>query len=85
MQVGVTPEEACLEIPIFEFMTTGKLFMGVIEGDVVPREFVPRLVKWVREGVLPLEKLVRYYPAEEFETAVKDMKSGRAVKPVLVW
>lgn len=85
LQVGVTPEEACLEIPIFEFMTTGKSFMGVIEGDVVPREFVPRLVEWVREGVLPLEKLVRYYPAEEFETAVKDMKSGRTVKPVLVW
>jgi hypothetical protein len=28
---------------------------------------------------------VRYTQADEFETALSDMKTGAAIKPVLVW
>ncbi|KAF9894533.1 hypothetical protein FE257_006418 [Aspergillus nanangensis] len=85
LQVGTAPETATLEIPIHEFMVSGKQFMGVVEGDVVPREYVPKLVDWVRDGTLPLAKIVKFYPAEEFEKAIADMQSGETIKPVILW
>ncbi|GES63468.1 alcohol dehydrogenase [Aspergillus terreus] len=85
MQVGTAPPTATLEVPIHEFMVTGKQFMGVVEGDVKPKEYVPQMVSWVRQGLLPLEKIVKFYPAEEFERAIKDMQSGETIKPVILW
>lgn len=85
LQVGTAPETAALTIPIHEFMVSGRQFMGVVEGDVVPQEYLPKLISWVKEGRLPLERIVKYYKAEEFEAAIRDMQSGQTVKPVILW
>ncbi|KAL5334007.1 chaperonin 10-like protein [Aspergillus crustosus] len=85
LQVGTAPEGAVLELPIHEFMVMGKQFVGVVEGDVVPGEYIPRLIEWVREGRLPLERIVRFYQAGEFEAAIADMQAGRTVKPIILW
>ncbi|KAL2867807.1 NAD(P)-dependent alcohol dehydrogenase [Aspergillus lucknowensis] len=85
LQVGTAPETGKLMIPIHEFMVSGRQFMGVVEGDVVPREYIPKLIRWVREGKLPLEKIVKFYQADEFQAAIQDMQSGQTVKPVILW
>lgn len=85
LQVGTAPPTATLEIPIHEFMVSGKQFMGVVEGDVNPKEYVPKMVKWVQEGTLPLQRIVTFYKAEEFEKAIADMQSGQTIKPVILW
>ncbi|KAI9040771.1 NAD(P)-dependent alcohol dehydrogenase [Aspergillus affinis] len=85
VQLGVAPEGSVVELPIHEMMVSGKVFMGVVEGDVVSQEFVPRMAKWVKTGALPLEKMVRFYPAEEYEVAIRDMLAGKTTKPVIVW
>jgi Zn-dependent alcohol dehydrogenase len=85
LQVGTAPETGTLAIPIHEFMVAGKQYMGVVEGDVNPKEYVPKMVKWVREGSLPLQKIVKFYKAEDFEQAIRDMQSGVTIKPVIVW
>ena len=85
VQLGTAPETAVLNLPIHEFMVAAKQYMGVVEGDVVPREFVPKMIEWVKAGRLPLHKIVGFYPAEDFEAAIRDMKSGRTIKPVLLW
>ncbi|KAF4231736.1 hypothetical protein CNMCM6805_010325 [Aspergillus fumigatiaffinis] len=85
LQVGTAPETGTLAIPIHEFMVAGKQYMGVVEGDVNPKEYVPKMVKWVREGSLPLQKIVKFYKAEDFEQAIRDMQSGETIKPVIVW
>lgn len=85
LQVGTAPETAALAIPIHEFMVSGKQFMGVVEGDVVPQEYVPKLISWVKEGRLPLERIVKYYQAKDFEIAIRDMQSGQTVKPIILW
>ncbi|KAL3483240.1 chaperonin 10-like protein [Aspergillus germanicus] len=85
LQVGTAPETGTLAIPIHEFMVSGKQFIGVVEGDVVPREYVPKLITWAKEGKLPLEKVVKFYQAEDFEVATRDMQSGQTVKPVILW
>ena len=85
LQVGTAPPTATLEIPIHEFMVSGKQFMGVVEGDVNPKEYVPKMVKWVQEGTLPLQRVIKFYKAEEFEKAIADMQSGQTIKPVILW
>ncbi|KAL4902017.1 hypothetical protein BDW74DRAFT_187025 [Aspergillus multicolor] len=85
LQVGTAPETATLVIPIHEFMVSGKQFIGIVEGDVVPKEYIPNLITWYREGKLLLDKIVKFYEAEGFETAIRDMQSGVTVKPVIIW
>ncbi|KAL2795182.1 hypothetical protein BJX66DRAFT_350759 [Aspergillus keveii] len=85
LQVGTAPETGTLTIPIHEFMVSGKQFIGVVEGDVVPREYIPELITWMKEGKLPLERIVKFYQAEDFEVAIRDMQSGQTVKPVILW
>ncbi|KAJ5925761.1 hypothetical protein N7454_007271 [Penicillium verhagenii] len=85
IQVGTAPETAILDIPIHEFMTSGRQFIGVIEGDAVPQTFIPQMIQWFREGKLPLQKIVTFYQADQFQTAIRDMQSGLTIKPVLLW
>ncbi|KAL2815286.1 chaperonin 10-like protein [Aspergillus cavernicola] len=85
LQVGTAPETATLTIPIHEFMVSGRQFIGVVEGDVIPRDYVPKLITWVKEGKLPLDKIVKFYAADDYETAIHDMQSGQTVKPVILW
>jgi aryl-alcohol dehydrogenase len=63
----------------------GKSLRGVIEGDALPQEFIPRLVGLHREGRLPLEKLIRTYKFDEVDAAFADAASGSAIKPVLIF
>ncbi|KAM5368088.1 hypothetical protein ACJZ2D_009692 [Fusarium nematophilum] len=83
--VGVPPPDALLDVHLITFMQTGKILRGTIEGDVTPSEYIPRMIQWYREGKLPIDKLISTYSANDFEVALADMKSGKAVKPVLVW
>ena len=57
--------------------------IGVIEGDSVPRVFIPRLVEYYKAGRFPFDKLIRFYEFADIDRAFEDSKSGIAVKPVL--
>jgi aryl-alcohol dehydrogenase len=63
----------------------GKTLRGTLEGDAVPQHFIPRMIEWYRQGLLPLEKIVRVYDFAEINQAVDDLAQGRAVKPVLLF
>ena len=62
----------------------GRTLTGVIEGDVVPGEFIPRLVDLHREGRFPFERLVETYPFAEIEAALAAARGGKVIKPVLL-
>jgi aryl-alcohol dehydrogenase len=62
----------------------GRALTGVIEGDVVPGEFIPRLIELYRAGEFPFERLVRTYPFAEIESALAEARRGEVVKPVLL-
>lgn len=66
------------------YLIYGRTLTGVIEGDVVPREFIPRLIDMHREGRFPFERLVRTYPFAEIEAALAAARRGEVIKPVLV-
>ena len=54
-------------------------------GDAVPRDFIPQMIQWYRDGKFPIEKLVTFLPVADFPTALKGVETGEMVKPVLVW
>lgn len=66
-----------------ELMGEGKSLIGIIEGDAVPAEFIPRLIEYQRQGRFPYERLITYYPFEQINVAVADAAAGRTIKPVL--
>ena len=57
---------------------------GVTEGHSVPSLFIPKLLRFYKEGLFPVDKLIAYYPFEQINRAVADSMSGKAVKPVLI-
>jgi len=37
------------------------------------------------KGLFPMERLIEYYDVKDFEKAIEDAKSRKAIKPVLKW
>ncbi len=79
--VGVTPEMT-LDVQN-DLMAEGKSMIGVIEGDSVPRVFIPKLVEFYKAGKFPFDKLVKFYGFKQISLAFEDSANGIAVKPVL--
>ncbi|REJ16303.1 MAG: aryl-alcohol dehydrogenase [Caldibacillus debilis] len=79
--VGVTPE---MTIDVHnEIMAEGKTMMGVIEGDAVPKLFIPQLIAYYKKGLFPFDKLIRFYAFDEINKAFEDSAKGITVKPVI--
>ncbi|KAG8165802.1 hypothetical protein KVR01_004354 [Diaporthe batatas] len=47
--------------------------------------YIPTMIQWYKDGEFPVEKLVKFYPAQDHLQAVKDMEDGTTVKPILLW
>ena len=65
-------------------LSGGKNIMGILEGDVVPHVFLPRLVALWKQGRFPVDRLVRTYPLSQIDEAERDAASGAVIKPVLL-
>ncbi|KAL1594999.1 hypothetical protein SLS59_008550 [Nothophoma quercina] len=85
LQVGVKPVGAKYELDLLTHMVNGRRLIGVIEGDRDPAEALPELVKWSKEGILPVEKMLKEFGVQEFEEARAKMEEGSVIKSVLVW
>ena len=58
-----------------ELMGDGKSLVGVIEGDSIPKLFLPKLLDYYRKGLFPIDKLMAFYPFESINEA--QAASGR--------
>lgn len=85
IQVGSTMPNQKIELPIQMFMAEGKRFIGAVEGQVIPQEFVPKMISWYRDGRFPVDKLVKISKAKEFAKAIEEMHDGSTIKPVITW
>jgi aryl-alcohol dehydrogenase len=72
------------ELNVRELISGGKTVRGVIEGESVPHEFIPRLLDLHGRGLLPIEKLIHTYEFDAIDTAFADAANGQTIKPVLV-
>lgn len=85
VQIGSAPTDAILEIEIFRFMVSGKKFIGVVEGDIIPAEYIPKMIGWYREGKFPIDKMMKMFKADDFQVAIHEMHTGETIKPVIIW
>jgi aryl-alcohol dehydrogenase len=72
--------QALLETP---FLQNGRMVRGVIQGDSVPKQFIPQLVDHIAAGRFPIERLITYYDLADINRAAEDSARGAAIKPVL--
>jgi len=61
----------------------GRKVVGVVEGDSVVKVYIPRLIELYNQGRFPFDKLVKYYKLKDINKAVKEMKDGKVIKPIL--
>jgi len=80
--LGSAPKgsEVSFEMP---FLQEGRIVRGVVQGDSVPREFIPKLVDLIMAGKFPIEKIIKFYDFADINLAAQESAAGVAVKPVL--
>jgi aryl-alcohol dehydrogenase len=79
--VGVTPE-VTIDVQN-DLMAEGKSMIGVIEGDSVPRVFIPKLIEFFKAGQFPFDQLVKFYRFDQINEAFEDSAKGATIKPIL--
>jgi len=72
--------EVALDMP---FLQHGRVLRGIIQGESHPKEFIPRLVDFLMEGCMPVDRMMTFYPLAEINRAAQDSSDGTTIKPVL--
>ncbi len=69
----------------FDFVSLigGRTITGVMEGDSIPTEFIPRLAALNAEGKFPYHELITEYRLDQINEAEAASASGEVIKPVL--
>lgn len=80
--VGAPPFGTTVALDV-NAMIPGRTVTGLTLGDSEIRTLIPVLVDLVVSGRFPLDKLISFYDFADINTAVADMTSGAAIKPVL--
>ena len=64
-------------------VSLGRELKGILQGDAVPKRFIPTLVELWRAGRLPFDRLITEYALEDVNEAERAMRSGEVIKAVL--
>lgn len=83
--VGVAKPGTEAPFDIGALLLSGIQVSTVIEGDAVPKEFIPRLINLHAQGMFPFDKLIKKYPFEDINQAFTDSANGSTLKPVIVF
>lgn len=83
--VGV-PADFSVHLPvnIVAAMQKGLTIRGIVEGDSVPRTFIPELLEHHAAGRFPFDTLITTYPFSKINEAVAAQERGEVTKLVLV-
>jgi aryl-alcohol dehydrogenase len=65
------------------FLQQGRVVRGVVQGDSIPADFIPKLVDYIIDGRFPIEKMVKFYDFSDINRAAAESSVGIAIKPVL--
>jgi aryl-alcohol dehydrogenase len=72
--------DAAFEMP---FLQQGRVVRGVVQGDSMPGEFIPRLVDYIMDGKFPIERMITFYDLADINRAAQESSAGKTIKPVL--
>lgn len=68
-----------------DLVMQNRTITGVTQGLSVPKVFLPQLIQYYKDGRFPFDKLIKKYPISELDQALEDMKSGKTIKPVILF
>jgi aryl-alcohol dehydrogenase len=80
--LGVVPPGTEVGLDM-DLLMNGRTVKGILGGDGHPDLFIPKLIELYKQGRLPFDKLISFYPFKDINKAVEDMEKRRALKPVL--
>ena len=66
-----------------QIMNPSVTITGAVEGCSNPKVLIPELVRYYKEGRLPIDKLNKFYDFKDVETALHDCHEGTVIKPIL--
>src|ERR1700746_1506914 len=72
--------DVAIEMP---FLQQGRTVRGVVQGESLPKKFIPQLVDLIVAGKFPIEKMIRFYDFADINLAAQESSAGIAIKPVL--
>jgi aryl-alcohol dehydrogenase len=72
--------DVAIEMP---FLQQGRTVRGVVQGESLPKEFIPRLVDLIVAGKFPIQKMIKFFDLADINVAAKESSTGIAIKPVL--
>ena len=81
--VGAATGEPRMTILLNQAVSLGLCVRGIIEGDSVPQDFIPRMIAYYRDGQLPVDRLIQTYRFDSINQAVTDQHDGKCIKVVL--
>jgi aryl-alcohol dehydrogenase len=64
-------------------MGSARSLEGVVQGDSIPRLFLPRLIRLYKAGMFPFDRIIKFYSFDEINEAADDSRKGITVKPIL--
>jgi Zn-dependent alcohol dehydrogenase len=82
--VGIQGMRTPIEIDLAKLVGDGQTLRGVVEGEAVPRDFIPKLIQLYRNGQLPVDRLVTAFALDEINDAIAATQRGDVVKAVLI-
>ncbi len=62
--------EVAFDMPFLQF---GRTVHGVIQGESHPQEFIPRLVDYLMQGKMPVERMMTFYPLSDINRAAQEL------------
>jgi aryl-alcohol dehydrogenase len=83
--VGAAKPGTEVSFEIGSSLVKGWTFKTVVQGSSVPQVFIPRLIQLWRDGRFSFEKLVNDYALEDINQGFEDSKSGKTIKPVIIF
>jgi aryl-alcohol dehydrogenase len=72
--------DVAIEMP---FLQQGRTVRGVVQGESLPKEFIPRLVDLIVAGTFPIQKMIKFYDFADINLAAAESSAGLTIKPVL--
>lgn len=83
--IGAPPPGTTFTTDVTTFIARNISISGVAIGDCDANQVIPELVDHWRTGALPVQRLVTVFDMDSINDAIAAAKSGRVIKPVIVF
>lgn len=80
--IGVAPFGSRVSLDCQNILN-GRTVRGIVEGDSIPDVFIPQLIDLYTQGRFPFDRMLKFYPFDQINTAAEDSERGKTIKAVI--